>query len=122
MSVVALCGEDEKVLAALNTDPRFQVLIFSPEVQRAPETAFCYFLREGGLCDLAVIAYPGARGMNACRAIRGQRPQLPILWLSDQAEFLPESKRIPVQGFCAPVPNEKSIRDLVGGLLIGLKS
>ena len=58
-----------------------------------------YYLRQGNPCDLALVAVDGARGMNWARNIKSEKRSLPVVWISEQAEFEPQSRRIPTDGF-----------------------
>lgn len=58
-----------------------------------------YYLRLGNPLDMALVAMDGARGMNWARKVKSERPSLPVLWISEQAEFEPQSRRIQVDGF-----------------------
>lgn len=57
-------------------------------------------------CDLVVSAADGALGMNVCITAREQG--LPILWLTEQPDFAPQSRRIPVDVFLVK-PVEPSV-------------
>ena len=56
------------------------------------------YSREGP-ADAVVIMEDGARGMNFCMSIRGYSRDVPLLWISDQAEFEPQSRRLRVDDF-----------------------
>ena len=45
---------------------------------------------------LAVVGYPGAKGLAACDYLRSQSRELPILWVCNQREFESEAKRLGV--------------------------
>ena len=57
------------------------------------------YLLSKGLCDLVVCAVDGAAGMNICIAARKRRCDVPVIWITEQKEFLPQSMRIPVAKF-----------------------
>lgn len=58
-----------------------------------------YYLRMGNPLDMALVAMDGARGMNWARKVKVEKPDLPVVWISEQAEFEPQSRRISVDGF-----------------------
>lgn len=89
------------------------------QVQVFPDgVALAYYLQKGGECSLALVAVDGAEGMNWSTYAKHQRPSLPVIWVSEQAEFEPQSRRIPVDGFLTkPVEQEQLsglLKDILG--------
>lgn len=64
-----------------------------------------------------VIAMTGARGMNFCMSIRGYSRDVPLLWISDQAEFEPQSRRMQADTFLVKPVTEYLLREAVSRLL-----
>lgn len=85
------------------------------QVQVFPDgVALAYYLQKGGECSLALVAVDGAEGMNWTTYAKHQRPALPVIWVSEQEGFEPQSRRIPVDGFLTkPVEQENLIRLLI---------
>ena len=50
-------------------------------------------------CDLVVSATDGALGMNCCTTAHERRAGVPILWITEQKTFEPQSFRTPVDAF-----------------------
>lgn len=57
-----------------------------------------YRLREGR-CDTAIVALPGALGMESVLGVRGLNRHLPLIWISDDEVFAMQSYRLGVQMF-----------------------
>ncbi len=63
-------------------------------------------LPESG-CDLTIIASGGASGMESARAVKILLPHIPLIWLSDDKAFGPESFRLGCSFFsAAPITKE----------------
>lgn len=79
--------------------------------------SFAFYLQQGGLCRLAVVAKDSAEGMNDCSyAIHDSTPT-PVLWISEQAEFLNQSKRMDVAGFLVKPVADDALRETVKQIL-----
>lgn len=88
------------------------------QVQAFPDgVALAYYLQQGGECSLALVAVDGAEGMNWTTYAKHQRPSLPVVWISEQAEFEPQSRRIPVDGFLTKPVEQKHLTELITGIL-----
>ena len=93
---IALCGIEEELIRTLEHCGEFRLLRFGDEPERRGDVKLAYFLRDGPPVALAVVGYPGAKGLAACDYLRTQNRALPILWLCNRREFEPEAKRIGV--------------------------
>ena len=93
---IALCGIEEELIRTLEHCGEYRLLRFCDEPERRGDVKLAYFLRDGPPVALAVVGYPGAKGLAACDYLRTQNHALPILWLCDRREFEPEAKRIGV--------------------------
>ena len=56
-------------------------------------------------------------GENFCMSIRGYSRDVPLLWISDQAEFEPQSRRLQVDTFLVKPVTEYQLREAVSRLL-----
>ena len=56
-------------------------------------------------------------GMNFCMSIRGYSKDVPLLWISDQAEFEPQSRRLQADTFLVKPVTEYQLREAVSPLL-----
>ena len=102
---IALCGIEEELVSTLEHCGEFRLLRFGDEPERRGDVKLAYFLRDGPLVTLAVVGYPGAKGLTACDYLRTQDRALPILWLCDRREFEPEAKRIGVNFYGTGPPD-----------------
>lgn len=93
---IALCGIEEELVSTLKHCDDYRILCFFDEPERRGDVKLAYFLRDGPPVALAVVGYPGAKGLVACDYLRTQNRDLPVLWLCNQREFEPEAKRIGV--------------------------
>lgn len=96
-----------------------RILTYWDEVRSFPDgIALVYYLQHGGDCSLAVVAVDGSQGMAYATYAKHMRPELPVLWMTDQAGFLRQRDRIPVEGFLVkPLPRgepEATLTDLLG--------
>ncbi len=58
-------------------------------------------------CDVTIVALDGAEGMESARAARILLPEVPLIWLSDDNGFGPESYRVGCSYFsAAPITPE----------------
>lgn len=57
--------------------------------------------------------------MNFCMSIRGYSKDVPLLWISDQAEFEPQSCRMRVDDFWVKPITEHQLGEAVSRLLQG---
>ena len=96
---IALCGIEEELIRTLEHCGEFRLLRFGDEPERRGDVKLAYFLRDGPPVALAIVGYPGAKGLTACDYLRTQNRALPILWLCSRREFEPESKRLGIT-FC----------------------
>ena len=93
MPMIALiCDAQEREWTAFLSRWR-EVRLFPDGVEPA------YYLRLGNSLDMALVAMDGARGMNWARKVKSEKPDLPVVWISEQAEFEPQSRRIRMDGF-----------------------
>ena len=84
---IALCSYSQK-------EKETALLMKLGKVDRFDNGVFCvYAMQREGPYDAVVIMEDGARGMNFCMSIRGYSRDVPLLWISDQAEFEPQSRR-----------------------------
>lgn len=79
--------------------------------------ALAYYIQQGGECSLALVAVDGAEGMNWATYAKHQRPSLPVVWVSEQAEFEPQSRRIPVDGFLVKPVTSQMVEELLTDIL-----
>lgn len=90
---IALCSYSQK-------EKETALLMKLGKVDRFDNGVFCtYAMQRDGPYDAVVIMEDGARGMNFCMSIRGYRKDVPLLWISDQAEFEPQSRRMQADTF-----------------------
>lgn len=94
--IIALCGVDEEITCLLERCDEYCFLRFFDEPERRGDVKLAYLLRSGLTVLLAIVGYPGAKGLAACDYLRTQNRSLPILWLCDRKEFELEAKRISV--------------------------
>ena len=95
--------------------PAFQAGLRRYAQRRPTETSFhsdrqsfLYALRHRPLCDLLIIAVPGAQGMEDVISARSVSSELPILWCSDDEAFAVTSYRLRCSLFLAlPVTAEQ---------------
>ena len=113
---LALCSETniteiEKVLQNLG---ELTVYIgIPPKPPRGPKPSgyqlFCSII-DGKKVDLVVVPIDGALGLNTCNDIRSRHKDLPIIWITEQVEFIKASKRIGIEGFLVkPITDEMLI-------------
>ena len=82
---IALCSYSQK-------EKETALLMKLGKVDRFDNGVFCtYAMQRDGSYDAVVVMEDGARGMNFCMSIRGYSRDVPLLWISDQAEFEPHS-------------------------------
>ena len=90
------------------------------KVDRFDNGVFCvYAMQREGPYDAVVVMEDGARGMNFCMSIRGYSRDVPLLWISDQAEFEPQSRRMQADTFLVKPVTEYQLREAVSRLLQG---
>ena len=106
---IALCGIKEELAIALERSGEYRILRFSDEPERRGDVKLAYFLRDGPPVVLAVVGYPGAKGLAACDYLRTQSRWLPILWLCDRREFETEAIRLGVIFYGTGPPGKESI-------------
>ena len=84
------------------------------KVDRFDNGVFCtYAMQRDGPYDAVVVMEDGARGMNFCMSIRGYSKDVPLLWISDQAEFEPQSRRMQADTFLVKPVTEYQLRPAV---------
>ncbi len=93
------------ILAEAHKHPLLQRLLASPDFSAEAAYFQCYddFLAEipEHRWDTILIAQDGADGMESARAAMILQPQVPLVWLSDDKGFGPESYRIGCRYFSA---------------------
>lgn len=103
------------VLCAEDYLPAFQEGMRRYAQRRPAETSFhqdrqsfLHALQHRPLCDLLIIAVPGAQGMEDVISARSVSSELPILWCSDDEAFAVTSYRLRCSLFLAlPVTAEQ---------------
>ncbi len=60
-------------------------------------------------CDIVIIAIDGAEGMESARAVKILKPLAPLIWLSDDNGFGPESYRVGCTYFSASPISDKTL-------------
>ena len=108
---IALCSYSQK-------EKETALLMKLGKVDRFDNGVFCvYAMQREGPYDAVVIMEGGARGMNFCMSIRGYSRDVPLLWISDQAEFEPQSRRMQADTFLVKPVTEYQLREAVSQLL-----
>lgn len=108
---IALCSYSQK-------EKETALLMKLGKVDRFDNGVFCvYAMQRDGPYDAVVVMEDGARGMNFCMSIRGYSKDVPLLWISDQAEFEPQSCRMRVDDFWVKPVTEYQLREAVSQLL-----
>lgn len=79
--------------------------------------SFAFYLQQGGLCRLAVVAKDSAEGMNDCGYAMHDNTPTPVLWITEQAEFLNQSKRMGVAGFLVKPVTDDAFQETVKRIL-----
>lgn len=75
---IVLCGTNEEISRALERYGGYHVLSFFDDQERREDVKPAYFLRDGPPVALAVVGYPGAKGLAACDYLRTQNRALPM--------------------------------------------
>lgn len=110
---IALCSYSQK-------EKETALLMKLGKVDRFDNGVFCtYAMQWDGPYDAVVVMEDGARGMNFCMSIRGYSRDVPLLWISDQAEFEPQSRRMQADTFLVKPVTEYQLREAVSRLLQG---
>ncbi len=110
---IALCSYSQK-------EKETALLMKLGKVDRFDNGVFCvYAMQREGPYDAVVIMEDGGRGMNFCMSIRGYSRDVPLLWISDQAEFEPQSRRLRVDDFWVKPVTEHQLGEAVSRLLQG---
>ena len=60
---IALCGIEEELVSTLEHCGEFRLLRFGDEPERRGDVKLAYFLRDGPPVALAIVGYPGAKGL-----------------------------------------------------------
>ena len=108
---IALCSYSQK-------EKETALLMKLGKVDRFDNGVFCtYAMQRDGPYDAVVVMEDGARGMNFCMSIRGYSRDVPLLWISDQAEFEPQSRRMQADTFLVKPVTEYQLREAVSQLL-----
>lgn len=108
---IALCSYSQK-------EKETALLMKLGKVDRFDNGVFCvYAMQRDGPYDAVVVMEDGARGMNFCMSIRGYSKDVPLLWISDKAEFEPQSCRMRVDDFWVKPVTEYQLREAVSQLL-----
>ena len=101
---IALCSYSQK-------EKETALLMKLGKVDRFDNGVFCvYAMQRDGPYDAVVVMEDGARGMNFCMSIRGYSRDVPLLWISDQAEFEPQSRRMQADTFLVKPVTEYQLR------------
>ena len=101
---IALCSYSQK-------EKETALLMKLGKVDRFDNGVFCtYAMQWDGPYDAVVVMEDGARGMNFCMSIRGYSKDIPLLWISDQAEFEPQSRRLQADTFLVKPVTEYQLR------------
>ena len=108
---IALCGIEEELISTLERCGEYRLLRFSDEPERRGDVKLAYFLRHDPSVALAVVGYPGAKGLAACDYLRTQNHELPILWLCNRREFETEAKRLGVIFYGTGPPGIKHLAE-----------
>lgn len=88
------------------------------EVKSYPGASeFAYNMLAGSRCRLLVVAKDGATGMNECDQVRQRKTLDAVLWITEQAGFLNQSKRMGVERFLVRPVSDDTLRETVAGLL-----
>ena len=110
---IALCSYSQK-------EKETALLIKLGKVDRFDKGVFCvYAMQRDGPYGAVVVMEDGVRGMNFCMSIRGYSKDAPLLWISDQAEFEPQSRRLRVDDFWVKPVTEHQLGEAVSQLLQG---
>ena len=108
MNVVLCCNTDtthlEKILSHYG-----DLTIFKGVFDKSPGVQLAYSLQDGKCFDLVIVALDGANGLTDCQIIRRIQNKLPIIWITEQEEFIHASKRIGINGFLVKPTTEESI-------------
>ena len=108
---IALCSYSQK-------EKETALLMKLGKVDRFDNGVVCtYAMQRGGAYDAVVVMEDGGRGVNFCMSIRGYSRGVPLLWISDQAEFEPQSRRLQVDTFLVKPVTEYQLREAVSRLL-----
>ena len=108
---IALCSYSQK-------EKETALLMKWGKVDRFDNGVFCtYAMQRDGAYDVVVVMEDGARGMNFCMSIREYSQTIPLLWVSDQAEFEPQSSRMRVDSFLVKPVTEYQLQQTVSQLL-----
>ena len=106
---IALCSYSQK-------EKETALLMKLGKVDRFDNGVFCtYAMQRDGPYDAVVVMEDGARGMNFCMSIRGYSKDVPLLWISDQAEFEPQSCRMRVDDFWVSATRSQAVKSLRTG-------
>ena len=105
--IAVLCAED--YLPAFQEGMRRYAQRTPTETSfHSDRQSFLYAMQHRPLCDLLIIAVPGAQGMEDVISARSVAPELPILWCSDDQAFAVTSYRLRCSLFLAlPVTEEQ---------------
>ncbi len=95
----------EPILNNLQQRQRLKRFIFYPSYDD-----FLSGLPDSG-CSVTIVAREGASGMEGARAARILLPNVPLVWLSDDKGFGPESYRVGCAFFSHSPINEKIINN-----------
>ena len=110
---IALCSYSQK-------EKETALLMKLGKVDRFDNGVFCtYAMQRDGPYDAVVVMEDGARGMNFCMSIRGYSKDVPLLWISDQAAFEPQSRRMQADTFLVKPVTEYQLGEAVSRLLQG---
>ena len=105
--IAVLCAED--YLPAFQEGMRRYAQRTPTETSfHSDRQSFLYAMQHRPLCDLLIIAVPGAQGMEDVISARSVSSELPILWCSDDQAFAVTSYRLRCSLFLVlPVTEEQ---------------
>ena len=70
---IALCGIEKELVSTPERWGEYRLLRFCDEPERRGDVKLAYFLRDGPPVSLAVVGYPGAKGLAYPLAVQPQR-------------------------------------------------
>lgn len=80
-------------------------------------TELAYYLEDKNPCRLAVVERDGAGGMNDCAHVACRKALDAALWITEQEEFIHQSRRMGVAGFLVKPVSDETIRETVKRIL-----
>ena len=111
MNIALCCDADTAYLKEI-LSIFAEVTIFSGAFDRPPCVQLAYF-SEKNTFDLVVVALNGASGLTDCQHIKARNKCLPILWITEQEDFIHASKRLFIEEFLVKPITEEEITKCV---------